>query len=56
MNVQKVRLLDVFVIAPVLIYASTKKELNDPLRLAILGIGVATLIYNAHNYMKAKNS
>jgi len=54
MNVQKVRLLDVFVIAPVLMYASTKKQLSDSMRLTILGIGVATLIYNAHNYIKAK--
>ena len=54
MNVQKVRLVDVFFVAPVLMYAATKKQLSDSMRLTILGIGIATLIYNAHNYIKAK--
>lgn len=54
MNVQKVRLADIFFIAPVLMYASTQKQLSDPMRLTIFGIGMATLIYNAHNYIKAK--
>jgi ABC-type enterobactin transport system permease subunit len=54
MDVQKVRLADIFFIAPVLMYASTQKQLSDSMRLTILGIGVATLIYNAHNYIKAK--
>jgi ABC-type enterobactin transport system permease subunit len=54
MDVQKVRLADIFFIAPVLMYASTQKQLSDSMRLTILGIGVATLVYNAHNYIKAK--
>jgi hypothetical protein len=54
MDVQKIRLIDVFFIAPVLIYASTRPRLTSNMRLAVLGIGVATLIYNGHNYIKSK--
>jgi ABC-type enterobactin transport system permease subunit len=46
----------VFFIAPVLIYAAGRKELSEPLRLTILGIGIATLVYNGHNYLKAKEN
>lgn len=54
LDVQSVRLLDVFVIAPVLIYAGTKKELSNPLRYTLIAIGAATLIYNGLNYIKNK--
>lgn len=53
MDVQTVRLLDVFVIAPILIYASGEERLSKPMRYAILGIGLVTLFYNGHNYLKA---
>ena len=53
-DVQKVRLLDVFVIAPVLMVASTQKTLSKPMRLAVFSIGLATLLYNGHNYLKNK--
>jgi hypothetical protein len=56
MDVQKIRLLDVFVIAPILIYGSTQETLSKPMRYAILTIGVATLFYNGHNYLKAKEN
>jgi ABC-type enterobactin transport system permease subunit len=56
MDVQTIRLIDVFFIAPVLIYAAGRKELSEPLRLTILGIGIATLVYNGHNYLKAKEN
>ena len=53
-DVQKVRLADIFFIAPVLMYASTQKQLSTPVRTTLLGIGIATLLYNAHNYIKSK--
>jgi hypothetical protein len=56
MNVQTVRLIDVFVIAPILIYAGGQKSISEPLRYAILTIGVATLFYNGHNYLKAREN
>jgi hypothetical protein len=52
MDVQTIRLIDVFVIAPILIYASTRERINKPTRYAILAIGIATLVYNGHNYLK----
>jgi hypothetical protein len=54
LDVQKVRLLDVFVIAPVLMVASTQKQLSKPMRLAVFSIGLATLLYNGHHYLKNK--
>lgn len=51
---QNVRLIDVFLIGPVLIYASTFKTLPSYLRVALLLIGVATIIYNGNNYIKNK--
>jgi hypothetical protein len=56
MDVQTVRLIDVFVIAPILIYASGQERLSKPMRYAILGIGLATLFYNGHNYLKAREN
>jgi len=51
-NTQAVRLVDVFIIGPILIYASTFKTLPSYLRIALLLIGVATIIYNGNNYIK----
>lgn len=54
---QQVRLLDVFVVAPFLIYTSTLK--GNPskwVRLSLLVLGVATLVYNGSNYLKEKKN
>lgn len=56
MDVQTIRLIDVFVIAPILIYASTEERINKPTRYAILAIGIATLVYNGHNYLKVRKN
>ena len=56
MDIQTIRLLDVFVIAPILIYASGEERLSKTMRVAILGIGLATLFYNGHNYLKAREN
>lgn len=53
-NVQDIRLIDVFILAPFLIYVSTKKELSLPIRLTLLCFGAATIIYNGKNYLKNK--
>ena len=54
MNVQTIRLIDVFVIAPFLMYAGSRKELPQNIRLGLWAIGIATLIYNGNNYLKNK--
>jgi len=52
MNVQQVRLLDVFVIAPFLMYAGSRKELPKNIRLGLWAVGIGTLVYNGYNYLK----
>lgn len=49
---QIVRLIDVFLIGPVLIYASTFKSLPNVLRYLLLILGIATILYNGNNYLK----
>lgn len=49
---QVIRLVDVFLIGPVLIYASTFKSLPNYLRAVLFFIGLATIIYNGNNYLK----
>ena len=54
LNVQDIRLFDVFVLGPFLMYVGMKKELSLPIRLTLLGFGAATIIYNGNNYLKNK--
>jgi hypothetical protein len=53
-DVQTVRLIDVFFIAPFLMYVGSNKSLSQPVRLTLWGLGVATLLYNGHHYLKNK--
>lgn len=54
---QFIRLVDVFFIAPVLIYVSYKaNNLSNALRIILLIIGVSTLLYNGSNYLKNSTS
>lgn len=49
---QVIRLVDVFVIAPICIYAGVKyyKTMPKWLSLSLIGIGLATAVYNGRNY------
>ena len=52
---QNIRLIDVFIIAPFLIYVGNKaKGISSFERNMLYIIGVATLIYNSKNYIKNK--
>ena len=51
---QMIRLIDVFLIAPVCIYAGTIKTLPKWLRVSLIGIGAATAYYNGKNYLDNK--
>jgi hypothetical protein len=53
LDVQNVRLLDVFVLSPFLFYASIKQE-NKVLKYGLFLIGAGTLIYNGINYINHK--
>ena len=48
---QKIRLFDVFILAPTMIYASTFTQLPDYIRLILLISGVCTLVFNGQNYL-----
>jgi len=49
---QKVRLLDVFVLAPAMVYASTFKQIPDYVRLILFISGICTLAFNGMNYLE----
>lgn len=49
---QAIRLADVFLIAPYLLYVSSKRELSELDKNLLFGLGVATLVYNAFNYFQ----
>jgi hypothetical protein len=47
-------LLDVFLIGPFLIYVGMNKQLSLPTRVALVTLGVSTILYNGNNYLKNK--
>ena len=51
---QFVRLIDVFVLAPTMVYASTFKSLPNYIRLILLVSGISTLVFNGINYVDIK--
>ena len=51
---QTVRLVDVFVIAPYLIFISQKKGLNNIDKQFLLVTGIATIFYNLSNYLERR--
>ena len=53
---QKIRLIDVFIIAPIFVYAGSYKSLPNWLRLSLITIGLATAYYNGKNYLINKNN
>lgn len=53
---QAVRLYDVFLLAPFLLYVGYKaKGLSDFERYGVYFIGITTILYNGRNYLKNKN-
>jgi len=54
---QNIRLVDVFVIAPICVYAGIKaKTLPNLIRASLVVIGVATFYYNGKNYLINKKN
>lgn len=53
MKAQGVRLVDVFFLGPLMIYAATREAMPGPLNAALLLSGILTITYNAQNYIKA---
>jgi len=53
---QNIRLIDVFFIAPVCVYAGLKaKELPNWVRASLVLIGLSTFYYNGKNYLINKS-
>jgi len=47
---QNVRLLDVLLLAPLMIYSGASKKRPNWLRMTLVGIGIGTALYNYENY------
>lgn len=56
MKPQFVRLADVFFIGPFMIYAAGKSKLSKTDRATLIGLGIATILYNGYNYIKQKEN
>jgi hypothetical protein len=54
MKTQTIRLLDVFVIGPVMVAAGRRLQKDAPSNLgsALIFFGVATIVYNGMNYIE----
>lgn len=55
MKAQAIRLADVFFIGPFMIYSAYKKKLSKADRATLVGLGIATIVYNGINYLKQQN-
>jgi hypothetical protein len=53
---QNVRLADVFILAPIMIYVGTFKALPMWLRVSMIGMGVATAVYNGKNFIENRSN
>ena len=54
---QNIRLVDVFFIAPVCVYAGVKaKGIPNWIRVSLVAIGLATFYYNGKNYLVNKKN
>ena len=51
-----VRLIDVFVLAPAMVYASTFTQMPDYVRLILFVSGIATLVFNGQNYLEIEKN
>jgi hypothetical protein len=52
MKTQLVRIADVLIFGPFMLYAASRTKLNKNEKLILATIGVGTIIYNAINYKK----
>lgn len=53
-STQNIRIIDVILISPILIYAGYKFGWKSWLGIALIIIGIGTLVYNGYNYLKNK--
>jgi len=51
---QGVRFMDISVFGPLMIFSAINKTPPPWLRLAMVGIGVGTILYNARNFLQVE--
>ena len=51
---QNVRLIDVFLLGPFMIWAGMELK-NDFAKIAMIGSGIATMYYNGQNFLEIRN-
>ncbi len=57
MKTQQIRLLDVFVFGPLMMYVAMKKaKLTGLERVARAVVGIGTIVYNGNNYLKVEQA
>lgn len=52
MKTQSIRILDVFLIGPLMILAGMNKKPKPALQKSMIALGFLTIIYNAKNFLK----
>ncbi|MES9901039.1 MAG: hypothetical protein ABW148_18735 [Sedimenticola sp.] len=49
---QAIRILDVGLFGPMMVLSALNKKPPEYMRLAMLGIGLGTIVYNLYNYLE----
>jgi hypothetical protein len=52
---QNMRLIDIVIVSPFLIYASTLKQNPNWVRISLMTLGITTFLYNGIDYLYEKN-
>lgn len=56
MKHQSIRLLDVFVIGPLMVYGGWKGDtLHPAVKIGLMGFGASTIIFNGMNWIRIRN-
>jgi len=56
MKSQHIRLLDVYLIGPLMIAGGARSRLGNPWATLLVVSGVLTMLYNGANYLKERNA
>ncbi len=48
---QAIRLIDIFCIGPLMVYAGRQKKLSPLINRSLIVFGIATILYNGRNYI-----
>ena len=56
MKAQGIRLLDVFLIGPLMVVGGSRSSLTEPWRTLLVVAGVLTVLYNGANYLTERKN